>query len=83
MYFLPHADLSDTQVLVSRFGFTQPKQWRTLLDKLKAQQMLALSAGQTVIYLTPGAITREQAVRILIESGFEVCTVRGAGKPTP
>jgi hypothetical protein len=83
MYFMPHADLRDTQVLVSRFGFTQPKQWRTLLDKLKAQQMLALSADQAVIYLTPGTIATEQVVGILTESGFEVSTVQGAGRPTP
>jgi hypothetical protein len=75
MCFMPKAEVSDMRVVVSRFGFTKPKQWRTLLDKLKARQMLACATDQAVIYLTPGILITEQVVKILSESGFEACRI--------
>ncbi len=73
--YKPKAEVSATQVDVSRFGFTKPEQWQPLLDKLKSPNMRVASADHAVIYLKPSTITTEQAVEILTESGFEVARV--------
>jgi hypothetical protein len=68
---MPKAKVSGTQVLVSGFGYTRPKQWQTLLDRLKARHMLGFT-DQAVIYLRPRAVPTEQVEKILAESGFKV-----------
>jgi hypothetical protein len=75
---MPQAELSDTEVVVSVFGFPKPEQWQRLRGRLKSPEMLVASANQAIIYLTPGALTTKQVVRILTESGFEVSH---AGEP--
>ncbi len=70
---MPQAEVSDTEVIVSGFGFTKPKQWKTLQDRLKSPRKMRVdSADRAVIYLEPDALSTSEVVRILAESGFEV-----------